>query len=195
MNLQAIRKEMRARRRALTDAEHDTCAESMARRLAATNWFQRSRRVACYLAVDGELDPEPVIQRAWALGKTVYLPVLDPLCDRLWFASYDPGDRLAKNRFGIPEPVHLDGRRIPPWTLDLVLTPLVAFAAHGERLGMGGGFYDRTFAYLRGRRCWHKPRLVGLAYEFQKIPSLTRREWDIPLHGCATDQGLYRWRL
>ncbi len=189
----AHRSRIRRRRRDLDAAKRAACAEQVARRVAGSGWFRRSRRVAAYLAVGGELDPGPLIERAWALGKTVYLPVLDPLQPRLWFARYRPGDALAYNRFGIPEPTAGDRRRLPPWALDLVLAPLVAFDAAGTRLGMGGGYYDRTFGYLRARRRWRKPHLVGLAYEFQRVPELPRRPWDVALDGCATEHALYWW--
>ncbi len=193
MNLSALRREMRRKRRALDVASRAASAARLARRLAGSDWFLRSRRVAAYVAVDGELDPAPLLHRAWALHKSVYLPVLDPLQDRLWFAPYRPGDPLEYNRFGIPEPVFGGGRRVPPWALDLVLAPLVAFDAGGGRLGMGGGFYDRTFAYLRARSHWRKPRLLGMAYAFQEVAALPHRPWDIRLQGCATERALYRW--
>ncbi|GBE10841.1 putative 5-formyltetrahydrofolate cyclo-ligase [bacterium BMS3Abin12] len=193
MDPTALRREMRRKRRALDAASRAAIAERIARRLAGSDWFLRSRRVAAYLAVDGELDPAPLLHRARALHKTVYLPVLDPLQDRLWFAPYRPGDALVHNRFGIPEPAAGGERRVAPWALDLVLAPLVAFDPGGGRLGMGGGFYDRTFAYLRARSRWRKPRLLGMAYGFQEVAALPHRPWDIRLQGCATERALYRW--
>lgn len=193
MDPAALRREMRRQRRGLDARARRVRGEQLARHVAASEWFRRSRRVAAYLAADGEIDPAPLLECAWARGKIVYLPVLDPLRDRLWFAPYRPGDELARNRFGIPEPVSTNRRRMTPWALDLVLMPLVAFDTNGARLGMGGGFYDRTFAYVRTRRRWRKPRLLGLAYEFQKVAALPHRPWDIPLQGCATEQALYLW--
>lgn len=191
--LSLVRRAMRRRRRELTPVERSARARHLARHIAVAPWFLRAQRVACYLPVDGEMSPVPLMTRAWAMGKNVYLPVLDPLCARLWFARYRDGDPLALNRFGIPEPVHTDERRVPPWALDLVLAPLVAFDSDGNRLGMGGGFYDRTFSYLRRRRAWRKPLFVGLAYDFQHTPGLPRRTWDVPLHACATESAIHRW--
>jgi len=151
----------------------------------------QSQRVAAYLATDGEIDPYPLMQSLWESGKTIYLPVLAPFSNRkLWFAEFKPTDVLAFNRFGIPEPVRR--RLIKPCALDLVLTPLVAFDSNGHRVGMGGGYYDRSFAFLRRRRYWRKPRLLGLAYELQKQTSIKANDWDIPLNAVATEARIYQ---
>jgi len=150
----------------------------------------RSHRIAAYLAADGEIDPAPLLKYLWSAGKQIYLPVLVPFSPyKLWFARFNPDDLLAFNRFGIPEPVqrHL----IKPSALDLVLTPLVAFDIAGHRIGMGGGFYDRTFAFLQRRQHWHKPDMVGLAYEFQKQATIKPNSWDIPLDAVATESRIY----
>lgn len=188
----ALRRAIRAARRNLSERERQRAAKAMAIRLARTEWFRNARHIACYLPNDGELDLTPLMERAWALGKRCYLPVLSPITgNRLWFAPWEPGEPLAGNRFGIPEPVFTDERLMPVWALDLVLTPLVAFDTDGNRLGMGGGYYDRTFAYLRRRQRWHKPRLVGVAYELQKVERLPCEPWDVPLQAVVTNGGCY----
>ena len=75
--------------------------------------------------------------------------------------------------------------------LDLILAPLVGFDTHGNRLGMGGGYYDRTFAYLKHRLHWQKPRLIGLAYELQRVADLANHAWDVPLQSVVTEQHIY----
>lgn len=186
---------MRAARRALSPHERQQCAEDCARHLLNHPAFRNARRIAAYLPADGELGTAPLIERAWAMGKRVYLPVLLPQGEnRLWFARYTPETRLVHNRFGIPEPERAAHMRIAPHALDLVLTPLVAFDAHGHRLGMGGGFYDRSFAYLLRHTRWLRPRLIGLAYEFQRQARLPAQVWDVPLHAVATDRNLYLCR-
>lgn len=184
-----LRAQMRRRRRALGARERQRLARDLARRLAGTPAWQRARRIACYLARDGEMDPGPLVVRAWACAKRVHLPVLAG--PRLWFRRYEPGSALSPNRFGIPEPDGA-GPGCSPLGLDLVLVPLVAFDGAGTRLGMGGGYYDRTFAYLRHRVAWMRPRLVGVAYEHQFEPRLAAARWDVPLAGVATELGL-RW--
>ncbi len=189
----AIRRRMRARRRRLSRAERHGAALRAARLLAVSPLLRNSRRIACYFPCNGELDLTPVMQRIWAMGKQCYLPVLDELSsDRLWFAQYRQGDPLWLNRFGIPEPCRPGRWLVKPWQLDLILAPLVAFDSHGNRLGMGGGHYDRTLAFLRRRRHWLRPRFYGVAYEFQKIDRLQRQAWDVPLHGIVTERHIYR---
>ncbi|WJW75872.1 5-formyltetrahydrofolate cyclo-ligase [Thiohalobacter sp. IOR34] len=187
-----IRQQVREQRRALSPREREAAAWALADELGRQRLFRNARHLAAYLAVDGEMDPLPLMLRAWEMGKQVYLPVLIPVGgNRLWFAPYQPGDPLTPNRFGIPEPLRAARQRIPPQRLDLVLTPLVAFDEQGHRLGMGGGFYDRSFAYLRRHRHWLRPHLVGLAYDFQRRPALPAADWDVPLSAVATEQRLY----
>jgi 5-formyltetrahydrofolate cyclo-ligase len=169
-------------------------AERLQRQLARQREFRSARRVAVYLPQDGEVETQALIELCWAMGKQVYLPVLLPFMhNRLWFARYHPDTRLVLNRYGIPEPEIVHRQRIAAHALDLVLTPLVGFDLNGNRLGMGGGFYDRSFAFLRGRLHWRKPRLVGLAYDFQQRPSLSAQPWDVPLTGVVTDSGWHQF--
>jgi len=186
-----LRKRLRARRRALSEAERFRLSHAVCERLRRRGEFQRARRIALYLPNDGEVDLTPLLERIWARRQTAYLPVLRLLAgQRLAFHPYRPGDLLAANRYGIPEPVAHPGEAVPPHALDLVLLPLVAFDPQGHRLGMGGGFYDRTFAFLRQRRHWQRPHLVGVAYEFQAVPELPAEPWDVPLHAVVTER---RW--
>ena len=190
MTSRTLRQTIRQQRRALTRSEAATCAEQLAQQTCKHPLVLRSHRIAAYLASDGEIDPAPLLQALWSANKQVYLPVLVPFSpESLWFARFNPDDILAFNRFGIPEPVrrHL----IKPSALDLVLTPLVAFDTAGHRIGMGGGFYDRTFAFLQRRQYWHKPNLLGLAYEFQKQTAIKPNNWDVPLHAVATETHIY----
>ncbi|MEN8206131.1 MAG: 5-formyltetrahydrofolate cyclo-ligase [Pseudomonadota bacterium] len=191
MSSRRLRQSIRQQRRSLSRAEADACAEQLAQRTARHTLVLKSQRIAAYLASDGEIDPTPLMLSLWGLGKTIYLPVLVPFSNRkLWFAEFNPTDRLAFNRFGIPEPVRR--RLIKPCALDLVLTPLVAFDDNGHRVGMGGGYYDRSFAFLNRRRFWRKPYLLGLAYELQKQTAIKPNDWDIPLDAVATEARIYQ---
>jgi 5-formyltetrahydrofolate cyclo-ligase len=187
-----LRAQMRTARCALTIQERRQFAEACAHHLLNHCAFRNARRLAAYLPADGELDSAPLIERAWEMGKRVYLPVLLPHGEnRLWFARYTPDTKLIRNRFGIPEPARATHTRIAPLSLDLVLAPLVAFDAQGHRLGMGGGFYDRSFAYLLRHARWLRPRLIGLAYDFQRQSRLPAQAWDVPLQAIATDHRIY----
>ena len=181
---------MRDNRRALTDVQRAEAAAGLAEHVLTTPLFRRAKRIAFYLANDSELDPAPLLEHACAMGKECYLPVLHgPAFNRLWFAPYEPGDDLYLNRYGIPEPAGTTADFVNVFTLDLVLVPLVAFDGKGNRLGMGGGFYDRTFAFLKHRRFWQKPCLWGVAYSFQKVDALAGDVWDVPMAGVVTERG------
>lgn len=187
-----IRRRLRARRRALSERERRRATRGLLRVAAASPAFRNRGRIAFYYPADGEADVLPLIERACIMGKHCYLPVigrLDPR--RLRFSPYRPGDPLVRNHFGIPEPAHAVRHQIGAAELDLVLLPLVAFDRHGNRLGMGAGFYDRTLAFLTRRRHWRRPVLWGVAHDFQRVDALAPRPWDVALDGCLTDARLY----
>ena len=188
---QALRQAIRDRRRTIPAATAERFARRLAKNARRYPFLLNSRHVAGFLPADGEMDPLPLMQHLWSLGKRMYLPVLVPFnSNHLWFAQFEPGDELAYNRYGILEPVRRN--LIKATALDLVLTPLVAFDTRGHRVGMGGGFYDRSFAFLQRRAHWHKPRLLGIAYELQKQHAITVDHWDIPLDAIVTEDALYK---
>ncbi|MBW3567232.1 MAG: 5-formyltetrahydrofolate cyclo-ligase [Proteobacteria bacterium] len=189
----AIRRLMRDRRRQLNAAERRFAARLLRNRLLALPRFRHARNIAAYHAVDGEMLLEPVIETAWSLGIPVYLPCLRRT--RMEFRRYTPDTVLVDNRYGIPEPRPGAGVTINARFLDVVLTPLLAFDPHGARLGTGGGFYDRTFAYLLHRHAWKRPSLIGVAYTFQQVPRLPVAPWDVPLHGVVTDASSHFFRI
>lgn len=161
--------------------------------LRASGLLRRVTRIGLYWPADGELDPRPVMLLPEMRRTDFFLPVLAPVGPaQLWFAPYRSGStRLVRNRFGIPEPVATNaaaGRCNK--ALGLVLTPLVGFGAAGARLGMGAGYYDRTFAFLRHRRVWARPWLVGLAHSSQFSHAVKPAPWDVPLAAVATERGV-----
>ena len=188
----ALRREMRRRRRALDASDRRDAARALSRRLAGSRWFANSRTIAVYLPNDGEIGLLPLVARAWSMGKRTYLPKL--FGPKLWFLPFHARSTLAGNRFSIPEPVEPARRRIRPMFLDLVLFPLVAFDGTGNRLGMGGGYYDRTFEAVRRRAAWRGPKLVGVAYELQRVDTLPAADWDVPLDAIATERAIRRPR-
>jgi 5-formyltetrahydrofolate cyclo-ligase len=188
--LDELRRSLRERRLALDPEARAASAVALSRQIAALPWFLHSWRIAFHLPVKGEIDLGPLMRRASDAGKELYLPVLAPE-SRLWFVHYRPGDALVPNRYGIDEPRVPPGEPVDPATLDLILVPLVAFDAQGNRLGMGGGYYDRSFAFLLHRGHSHKPRLLGVAYELQRVERLEPAPWDVRLDAVATEQGVY----
>lgn len=184
-----LRAALRTKRRQLSDTQQRQASETLCLLLSASRWFKVSTHIAFYLPNDGEIDPTPLIERCWRLGKTCYLPVVSHLSwDHLWFAPVTPDTPFVVNRFGIPEPQVSPRHQVRAQSLDLVLLPLVGFDRNGNRLGMGKGFYDRSLAFLRHRRIWKKPHLIGLAHHLQEVDRIDPNPWDIPLQAIATDK-------
>jgi 5-formyltetrahydrofolate cyclo-ligase len=186
------RREMRERRRSLTRREREVAGRSAAARLRALGLPRRGGRVAIYAAFDGELGTAAVAREARRRGCRVFLPVITDLRRRrMRFVEWRDGVPLVRQRNGIAAPA-IAGATLPPRWLDLVLVPLVAFDAHGHRLGTGGGFYDRHFAFRRLRSGWRRPLLVGWAHDFQRVDSIASARWDVPLDLIVTDARVYR---
>jgi len=188
--LQTLRKQLRQARR---DLSPQVRAHATARALAHIRTRRRylsSRRIALYIGVDGELCPMDLVPDALSRRKTLYLPVLHPFRPgRLMFCAWHPGQPLRVNRFGIQEPVPNASNLIWPRHLDMVLVPLLGFDDQGNRLGMGGGFYDRTFAFRRPSGVWRHPYLVGIGFELQRVRRLEERPWDVALDAVVTEVG------
>ena len=181
-----MRRRHRSARRRLSAGQQRRHAESVRRLFLASPLAWRSQRIAAYLSVDGEVDLRPLLGGLQRMGKTLALPIVEGN-NRMSFFAHRPEAPLTRNRFGIEEPA--PGA---PWintrALNLVLAPLVAFDEQGNRLGMGGGFYDRHFGGLSERL---RPLLVGVAHEVQRADALPAAPWDVPLDGILTEAG---WR-
>ncbi|WP_288372122.1 5-formyltetrahydrofolate cyclo-ligase [uncultured Marinobacter sp.] len=189
-----LRKYLRRKRQSLSFEQQQQASEQLALNLLKHPDLHRARHIGIYLANDGEIDPHLYIDLARRKGIHFYLPILHPIYPgKLVFSPYFDGIQLSANRFGIPEPPFPRSRRRPAWALDAVLFPLVGFDENGGRLGMGGGFYDRTFAFSRIRPGM-APKLIGLAHDFQKVRELPIEPWDVPLHGVVTDKRRYRFK-
>lgn len=187
-----LRRMLRKARRALTPSQQRQAARGLYKQLAQQPLFRRARHISLYLPTDGEIDPRVLLRAAQRRGKATYLPVLSAWPrTKMVFQRIRPGEKLIPNRFRILEPRHNLARQRKVWALDLILLPLVGFDDVGGRLGMGGGFYDRSLAYLARRKTWRKPTLLGLAHECQKVERLAQASWDVPLQGTVTDKAWY----
>lgn len=184
-----LRKELRARRNALSKQQQINAAQQLTKRLKSHAVFLRSKHIAFYMADDGEINTRHLMRAAEKMGKYCYLPVLHPLKhNTLWFCRYRKGDDLLINRFGLEEPLS-EKSIFPAWALDLVLMPLVGFDRQGNRLGMGGGFYDRAFSFINhNKRISKKPLLMGIAHQCQEVQELASADWDIRLNFIATNK-------
>jgi len=186
-----LRQVMRRKRRALSQLSQRIASRKLCAQVRSLPEFSRAKRVAVYLASDGEIDLTPLIKLCWQLNKSVYLPVLHPVKhNRLWFTPYTPNTALSKNRYKILEPT-LKRPGAPAWALNIVFMPLVAFDSKGHRMGMGGGYYDRTFAFKLARNSLRGPKLIGMAHDFQRVENLSLAEWDVPLKAVVTDLRRY----
>lgn len=178
INRQSIRNAIKQQRNQLPIALHEKASLKIKSYISTTSWFRRSKHLAFYFPVKGELDIKPLLHYAWNASKTCYLPVCHPFNrNSLWFVPYYSTDTLILNRYSILEPAKKSPHK--PFILDIVFTPLVAFDAQCHRLGSGKGYYDRTFGYLNNRFHHRKPLLVGLAYDFQQVPELSTAWWDV----------------
>ncbi len=188
-NRQQLRAELRARRQRLPAGQRIVAAEQLLNTLEQLPEFLVDERIAGYWATAGELSLHSAVARLLAREQHYYLPRVSATQGELRFAPWRLGAELHSNRYGIPEPSD-ETLDIDPDTLDLVLLPLLAFNRSGHRLGTGGGYYDRSFAFLSQRSRPAKPLLVGIGYSFQELPAFVHEPWDIPLDFIATEQEL-----
>lgn len=183
----ALRRSVRAARRGLPAAARRQAGLRAARLLSATHWLRPGLRIGAYLASPEEFDPAPLLALAAARGTVLFVPRLSPVHPSgMGFARLAPP--MRRNRYGLLEPAAL--RLLPARQLDLLLVPLVAFDARGARLGMGGGYYDRALSFRHRRVRWRGPRLVGLAFEVQRVARIPAAPWDVRLDAVLTDQRL-----
>ncbi|HHW7567092.1 TPA: 5-formyltetrahydrofolate cyclo-ligase [Mannheimia haemolytica] len=171
-----LRQSMRLKRQSLTAGQQTQAAESIIPQALSLIESYQASHIAFYLPFNGEISPLPLMEQLLQQGKKLYLPLLHPFTSgQLLFLNYDCKTSLKFNRLRIQEPV-LDVRNIIPLQeLEMIFTPLVACDKAGNRLGMGGGFYDRTLAQAQHLIS------VGLAHECQQVEQLPIKSWDMPL--------------
>ena len=157
-------------------------------RIAELDAYRQAKKVGGFLPFDGEANPRPLMERAILEKKSVYVPVIVATGKPLKFAPWTVETKLKKNQFGIDEPDVPAEQWIEGNELDCVITPLVAFDEARNRIGVGGGFYDRTFAFSKSTS---STTLIGIAYELQKLESIETEEWDVPLTAIATELAVY----
>ena len=190
---QSLRMAIRQRRTKLDPVWCEASSALICKHLADSWLYRRAKRIAFYFAQGNEANLDLLMHDAWCSHKQVYLPILGlRFSGQLWFVPCQTNTPLYKNRFGIAEPVHASHeRRTQLRSLDLILMPLVAFDQHGNRLGMGGGFYDKTLASLQTScNSWSRPKRIGIAYDLQRVDTIPGEDWDVPLDGVVTESGL-----
>lgn len=189
-----LRKEFREARRSLPVEQHEEAAQCIAAQLNTLPFVKSANTVAGYLVNDGEVNLKYYIESTWQLShKKFALPVLHPVCKgHLLFLDYTPHSQLINNKYNIEEPVLSCENVIPVTQFDVILMPLVGFDTSGNRLGMGGGYYDRTLSFTQRKLNTqsalnqHNPKLVGIAHDVQEVDALPIAPWDVPLDAIVT---------
>ena len=181
-----VRQSMRALRRNLTLPQRALCHSAIDRRVLESAVFKQAKSLATYITHEGEVDPAGIVVRALQQGKACYLPVVQDT-RQLLFRRFLPEHPLVANRWGLLEP-DASMALIASQDLDLVLVPLVAFDACANRMGRGGGYYDRSFAFCLQPGVSKKPFLMGLAYSFQQVATCPVQPWDVPLDQVVTEE-------
>ena len=183
-NKQCIRNKMRDKRSSLSESALNTAAFELAEHAKSNERLSNAKKIASYLPSNGEISPIQLQNQSHA---EFFLPrITDIKQSQMEF--YPASNPLTCNRYQIWEPV-AQGDSQSLEDVDIVLLPLVAFDRSGNRLGMGGGFYDRALSFKQQSSC-AKPYLIGLAHHFQEVSQLPSERWDIPLDAILTDQQL-----
>jgi len=189
---QQIRADIRKKRNQLPSDTQYLAGLDLIRQFAQLPELLSAQHIALYLTADGEIDTKPLIEWLWQQGKSTYLPVIHPFSKgHLLFLRYQSDTPMVLNQYSIAEP-KLDQTQVYPVAkLDLVCTPLVAFDRQGQRLGMGGGYYDRTLApwFATGQG----PKPIGLAHNCQQVEQLPVESWDVPLPKIVTPSRIWDW--
>ncbi len=179
----ALRASLQLARRQLTDAQIVERSQAIATTLKTL--IEPSCKIAGYLALGNEVRLDSVLAYARSHHCETFVPIVQPE-NQMVFARINDDIALVKNRYGIHEPEWVPETCIAPHELDVVLVPLVGFDAQCQRMGMGGGYYDRAFAHKR-EHATRKPRLIGVAYEIQHTETVLPDWWDVPLDLVVTE--------
>lgn len=183
----ALRDTMKQIRSKISVSSRSTASQQICTRIRSLEQYRYAKRIALYFAINGEVDLTGIWNTAPLQGKFCYFPAINEENLTLFFLPATPVTPFKKNRYGIPEPDVSHDLAIPAEELDLILMPLVAFDVRCTRLGMGAGYYDRTFKDKTN--C----TLFGVAYQFQRVDYIQPHPWDIPLDAVITQRAIY-WR-
>jgi 5-formyltetrahydrofolate cyclo-ligase len=193
MSTAQLRRDLRQKRRALTRYQQKNHAQCAAKLFLRHFHLASGKKIALFLAQDGELTTEYLIQPLRKAGHQLFLPILQTGTREMRFARWHANTNLRPNRFGIPEPTSLTSQQLSALQLDIILMPLVGFDEKGHRLGMGGGFYDFSLRHKKQNH-FAKPLLIGWAHECQQAEPLQSNPWDIPMQSLVTEKRIRRFR-
>jgi 5-formyltetrahydrofolate cyclo-ligase len=182
------RQQARSARNALSSEQQKKHALLATHKILSSDFIKDKQQIALFLSQDGELSTEPLIHALWKMNKQVFLPKIT-FEKQLEFIEYLTTTKLKNNKYNIPEPQTNNGL-IKTATLDLILMPLTAFDTNGNRIGMGGGYYDKTLQSIPSN---NNPTLVGWAHQCQKVAKITPNPWDVKMNALITEKQIYRF--
>ena len=185
-----LRARIKEKRKQLSDESLNLLGNDILKNVQASISFEDRERISTYFSMNNEVDTSELNNYLWGINKHLFLPKIKQ--DKLLFSSYSKDQKLSLNDYGIPEPEHNDKKLIDAVEFDLMFIPLVAFDSKCNRIGMGGGYYDKTLAFKKESEKKSKPLLIGLAYEFQKIDTIEKNTWDIPMDAIITENKTYK---
>ena len=186
LRLNTLRKQLRQQRRAVTPNQQQQAQQAVLQRLIRLPKFQYAKKVGVYLDAFGEIHTQRIIEYCFVQGKQVYLPMICNMNQQLVWVEISRHQyikkRFSHHPLGMKEPMASRGKHVSH--LDLLIMPLLACDKYGTRIGMGGGYYDRTLASAPQR-----PYRLGIAHDFQLIhANLPRKNWDQPLDALLTPE-------
>ena len=176
----------KSRRNKLSGHKKKKASISISKAIINLDYFDCANNIGCYMSSNGEVDTWPIINEIWKRGKDLFLPKITTNA-KMNFAKTTPNDKFLNNQYGIREPI--SNIITESKFLDLVIVPLVAFDHNGNRIGMGGGYYDREFNYLKKEDSPSKPVLIGIAFDCQKFKKIEQDSWDVRLSNVFTESG------
>ena len=185
-NVSDLRRTALRARRNLSAGYRQQASQRACRHLARLPGARHARRVGIYWPLASEIDPRPLITLL-PRSTQFYLPRVAG--NSLRFVRWRPSIRWTRSPLGMLEPVGQRGHDVA--ALDLLIMPLAGFDHYGHRIGLGGGFYDRTLSATRYAP-YRGPRRIGLAFACQALPTIPPQPWDVALDAVASEYGVHR---
>ncbi len=187
--MQLLRQTLRKKRKSLSAFEQKIHAKYLLYQVQKSGVLRYAQHIALYSSFDGEIQTQYLFDFLSKQGKTVYLPIIDK--QTLYFVKHSPHSVYQLNRFNIKEPKHTG--RIYAKKLNVIFMPCVGFDLQGNRLGMGGGFYDKTLSFKIKQDKYRSPKLYALAHQCQQTQNLETQVWDIKPNAIITEQAINRF--
>ncbi|WP_165875968.1 5-formyltetrahydrofolate cyclo-ligase [Hazenella coriacea] len=182
-----LRKKMLEKRTQFSPKRVQEHSTKISERIIQQSFYQQSQTILCYMAFRNEVDLRGVMEDAWAQGKQVLLPKVNPADRTMKCIQVKQMSDLQPGSYGIMEPLDDSTKVVPPTEIDLVLVPGVAFDLQGYRLGYGGGYYDRFFSPTSST-----PIRVGVAFPEQVVSDVYPERHDQPMHFVITSTNVLR---